>query len=269
MDSFIGSPSTYIQQNTNADYTAKYRELNQRVDYLTHQLQTLNYSNDQIYRGILELDSLSLELRSAGVGGSDPYTVSLQNEPAELISIRNKISTLKRQVIIQQESYEEIFASAIEKSRLINHYPAISPLKMTDYIWISSRFGVRTDPFTHFRKSHSGLDFVGPRNTEIFATADGIVTLVKHSRKGYGNEIVIDHQFGHETRYAHLNKILVKDGQRVERGQLIGLMGSTGRSTGTHLHYEVRYNKRPVNPLFFFSDNLSPDEFEQLAKRTD
>jgi len=112
-----------------------------------------------------------------------------------------------------------------------------------------------------------GVDFVGPRKTEIYATADGIVTLAKHSRKGYGNEIVIDHLYGHETRYAHLNEYLVTEGQKVERGQLIGYMGNTGRSTGTHLHYEVRFQRRPINPIYFFADDLSPEEFEQLAKK--
>ncbi|MBN1952437.1 MAG: M23 family metallopeptidase [Bacteroidales bacterium] len=269
LNSFVDSPTSKIQKNNYVDFNNQYRILSYKLDSLTIQLHSNNFINDQIYRSILELDSLSYQLRIAGAGGSDPYKLSLQTEPSELIEIRSKIAHLKRQIIIQQESYDEILTSAVRKNRQVQHFPGISPIKMTEHIRISSYFGNRSDPFTHFKKSHSGVDFVGPKNTEIFATADGIVTLTQHSRKGYGNEILIDHQFGHETRYAHLNKIVVKEGQKVERGQLIGYMGNTGRSTGTHLHYEVRYHKRPVNPLYFFADDLTPDEYEQLAKRAE
>ena len=168
---------------------------------------------------------------------------------------------------IQDESYEEIMKAALEKNNKLAHYPGITPVKSDKYIWISSYFGSRTDPFTMHNRAHLGLDFVGPRDTKIFTTANGTVTLVKHSRRGYGNEIVIDHGFGYSTRYAHLKEIKVVEGQKVERGELIGIMGSTGRSTGTHLHYEVRLFNRPVNPMYFFADDISAEEFEQLTTK--
>lgn len=265
--SFVESPEARFQKIRINKFNVRYAALSLKVDSLTDQLQKNNYTNDQIYRYILEMDSLSTNIRYAGTGGYDPYGEVVDMEPSKVFNLKLKIDHLKRQVGIQTQSYEEILSVALDRNQKIKHFPGIPPLNMTRYIWISSYFGTRHDPFTRHRKTHLGVDFVGPRNTEIYATADGTVTLAKHSRKGYGNEIVIDHLFGHETRYAHLNEILVTEGQKVERGQLIGLMGNTGRSTGTHLHYEVRFQRRPINPIYFFADDLSPEEFEQLAKK--
>jgi murein DD-endopeptidase MepM/ murein hydrolase activator NlpD len=268
--SFIESPEARIQKARINKLTGRYQLLSNRVDSLTSTLQEKHFSDDQKYRNILELDSLSTSIRMAGTGGSDPYASLPKSYSSQFFTdLMIKIENLKDQIKIQESSYDELLESALEKNKKLDHYPAIPPLKLDRYIWLSSYFGVREDPFNHRRRTHFGLDFVGPRNTNIHSTAKGIVTLVKHSRRGYGNEIVIDHGYGFSTRYAHLNEILVAEGQHVERGELIGLMGSTGRSTGTHLHYEVRFNKRPVNPLYFFSDDLKPEEFEQLTKKTE
>ncbi len=268
--SSIDSPEVVIQKARIDKLSGKYQLLSNRVDSLANVLRDVHFNDDQKYRNILELDSLSANIRMAGTGGSDPYATLSKSYSSNFFSeLMLKIENLKNQLEIQESSYEELMEIALEKNKQIEHYPAISPVKLDKYIWLSSYYGVREDPFTHRRKSHMGLDFVGPRNTNIFSTAKGTVTLVKHSRRGYGNEVVIDHGYGYSTRYAHLNKILVIEGQQIERGELIGLMGNTGRSTGTHLHYEVRFQRRPVNPLYFFSDDLKPEEFEQLTKKTD
>ena len=248
-------------------YYSRYAFLTQKIDSLTGSLKANHYTNDQIYRNILELDSLSFSIRYAGTGGYDPYGSTMKSFPNQFFSnLMQKIENLKKQISIQEDSYDEIMIAALDKTNKLKHYPGIPPVNITAPVWISSYFGTREDPFSFFRKVHLGVDFCGPKNTEIFVTADGIVTLIKHSRKGYGNEIVVDHGFGHSTRYAHLNSILVEEEQKVERGELIGLMGNTGRSTGTHLHYEVWYENQPVNPLYFFADDLTPEEFEKLAK---
>jgi murein DD-endopeptidase MepM/ murein hydrolase activator NlpD len=266
--SSIESPEAVIQKIRIDKLSNKYQLLSDQVDSITAVLQSVHFIDDQKYRNILELDSLSTNIRMAGTGGSDPYASLPESYSSKFFSnLMLKIENLKNQIEIQESSYEELMEVALEKNKQIEHYPAISPLKRDKYIWLSSYYGVRQDPFTHRRKLHKGLDFVGPRNTNIFSTANGIVTLAKHSRRGYGNEIVIDHGYGYSTRYAHLNQILVTEGQKIERGELIGFMGNTGRSTGTHLHYEVRFQNRPVNPLYFFSDDLKPEEFEQLTKK--
>lgn len=266
--STIDSPEAVIQKIRIDKLSNKYLSLSNRVDSITSVMHEVHFIDDQNYRNILELDSLSTNIRMAGSGGSDPYASLPQSYSNKFFSeLMLKIENLKNQIEIQESSYEELIEVALNKNDQIEHYPAIPPVKLDKYIWLSSYYGIRQDPFTLRRKSHTGLDFVGPRNTKIHSTAKGIVTLAKHSRRGYGNEIVIDHGYGYSTRYAHLNEILVTEGQKVERGELIGLMGNTGRSTGTHLHYEVRFMKRPINPLYFFSDDLKPEEFEQLTKK--
>jgi murein DD-endopeptidase MepM/ murein hydrolase activator NlpD len=268
--SSIDSPEVTIQKARIGKLSEKYQSLATRVDSLSTVLQMQHFTHDQRYRNILELDSISQNIRMAGTGGSDPYASAPKSYSSKFFSeLMLKIENLKAQIEIQEASYDELMVAALEKNKKLEHYPSIPPVKTDTYIWISSYFGVREDPFTFSRKSHTGLDFVGPKNTNIFATAKGIVTFVKQSRRGYGNEIVIDHGFGYSTRYAHLNKILVTEGQEIDRGTLIGLMGNTGRSTGRHLHYEVRFQDRPVNPLYYFSDDLEPGEFEQLTKKTE
>ncbi len=134
-------------------------------------------------------------------------------------------------------------------------------------IQVSSFFGKRCDPFIHEEADHYGLDFVAPVGTEVYATGEGTVTLLNISRTGYGNELVINHSFGYSTRYAHLEKFFVSEGEWVKRGQLIGLVGNSGRSTGPHLHYEVRYEGKAVNPAFYYSDDLTDNEFHLLTNK--
>lgn len=267
---FFDSPQEKIQEARIDKYHLKYKSISHKVDSLTALVHSDYYSNDQRYRDILELDSIPKNMRLAGFGGHDPYASNFKNYSNKGFSnLMSRMDNLKLQLGVQEKSYTEILNAALEKKDQIQHFPGIPPVELKKNIWISSFFGQRIDPFTRHRKMHEGLDFVGPKNTEIFATADGTVTLTRHSRIGYGNEILVDHKFGYSTRYAHLSEIFVKEGEKVKRGQLIGSMGSTGRSTGVHLHYEVRYHNRPLNPLYFFSDDISPKEFEQLAKRTE
>jgi murein DD-endopeptidase MepM/ murein hydrolase activator NlpD len=267
---FIDSPEVQIQKLRVEKYAQRYNSIALKVDSISDKLHSEYCSNDQVYRDILEMDSLPKSYRSAGVGGYDPYSKPMNSYSSHVFSgLMAKISNLRRQVNIQGKSYAEILDQALDKNNKLDHFPGITPIKCDGNIRISSYFGSRDDPFTLFLKMHTGVDFVGSLNTPIYATADGIVTLVKYSRTGYGNEIVIDHGFGYCTRYAHLNKILVNEGQKIKRAELIGKMGSSGRSTGTHVHYEVWYYNKPLNPLYFFADDLTPEEFEKLAERTD
>jgi murein DD-endopeptidase MepM/ murein hydrolase activator NlpD len=267
---FIDSPEVQIQKMLVQKYTKDYNSLSDKLDSISEQLQIQYSSNDQIYRHILEMDSLPKSYYSAGAGGYDPYSVPMNSYSNHIFSnLMSRITNLKRQVKIQDKSYNEILKTALDKNNKLEHFPGITPVKCQDNIRISSYFGSRDDPFTLFLKMHTGVDFQGPLNTEVHATANGIVTFAEYSRTGYGNEIVIDHGFGYITRYAHLNKILVQKGQKINRADVIGLMGNSGRSTGTHVHYEVLYENKPINPLYFFADDLTPDEFEALAGRTD
>lgn len=265
---FFGSPSEIALKTKIGLLKKNFISVNTKIDSLESTLHKDIFPVDKFYRQVLELDSLPSTVRYAGMGGSEPI-VDLDYALSDnlIVETNKKVNILEQQLKIQKESFNKIFNTALKYNESLVGIPAIQPVKPTKYIWTSSMFGSRQDPFTFVRRYHKGIDFVGPRNTEIFATADGTVTLTKESRRGYGKEIDISHSFGYSTRYAHLNEILVKEGQKVKRGELIGLMGNTGRSTGTHLHYEVRLNNRPINPVYYFSDDLDETEYDLIVKQ--
>ncbi|HBH49352.1 MAG TPA: hypothetical protein DDX98_11965 [Bacteroidales bacterium] len=263
----FGSPIEGVLEKKANKIKNDFIAANIQIDSLQKKLHKRHFVDDKFYREILELDSLAYPIRLAGTGGSENPSFNM-NAPYHLLinSTTNRLNTIKNQIKIQDDSYQEIIKEALIHNDELRTIPAIQPVKPSKHIWVSSYYGVRKDPFTKIRRNHKGIDFVGHKNTEIYATADGIIENTKNSRRGYGKEIIISHKFGYSTRYAHLNKILVEEGQKVKRGQLIGLMGNTGRSTGTHLHYEVRKNRRQINPIYFFADDLTAEEYEMITE---
>ncbi len=221
------------------------------------------FPKDNHYRAMLEIDTMPYVQRLAGTGGSAGVNM-LALQDNLVYQVDNLIDILDLQLEVESVSLDLIYKKAIERSQLNTHLPAILPVAEEDLTMISSDFGVRLDPFFYTERVHNGLDFVAPVGKNVYATGDGIVTFVKHSRTGYGNEIVIDHRFSFGSRYAHLNTILVKQGERVKRGQVIGTVGETGRATGPHLHYEVLHQKRPVNPSYYFDTSLTAAEYGQI-----
>lgn len=259
----IGSPTELTLKSEVNQYSKNYIELNNRLDNLQQQLVNGLFVSDKFYREILQADSIPYPVRTAGMGGSEVrFTLYSYSYSGIINSTFKKSEAIKKQVEIQDNSYTQLLNEALTHNKKTRYTPAIKPVKPTTNISVSSSFGVRYDPFTFINKSHDGIDFVGPENTQVFSTADGFVSIAEDNHTGYGKEIVLLHDFGFSTRYAHLNKILISSGQRVKRGQLIGLMGSTGRSTGTHLHYEVRLFNKPLNPYNYFSDDLTEQDYE-------
>lgn len=251
--------------------------LEKQVNLLNNQMQQLLNKGNQLkatlhneifptdnhYRAMLEIDTMPYVQRLAGTGGSaGENMLALQDNL--VYQVDNLIDILDLQLEVESVSLDLIYKKAIERSQLNTHLPAILPVAEEDLTMISSDFGVRLDPFFFTERVHNGLDFVAPVGKNVYATGDGIVTFVKHSRTGYGNEIVIDHRFSFGSRYAHLDTILVKQGERVRRGQVIGTVGETGRATGPHLHYEVLHQKRPVNPSYYFDTSLTAAEYGQI-----
>lgn len=266
----FGSPlENYLAKNARG-YKTFYDSINSEIDSLQNTLHNEIFLSDILYRQTLHLDSLPTPMRIAGTGGSSPYDSLKRLKNKDLISTTlQKLDVLKRQLEFQEKSFQDVTKEATLYRQKIEKTPNIQPVRPSKNIWVSSCFGVRTDPFTHRKRVHHGIDFAGPKNTKIYATADGVVTLTKVSRTGYGKEVAVKHGFGYSTIYGHLNKILVKKGEKVKRGQLIGLMGSTGRSTGTHLHYEVRLHNRPLNPINFYDENLTEPEYDLITKLND
>ena len=265
---YYPTPRQVIYENENATLRSEYVALNKELQGVESQLAELRDRDDRFYRSILSLEPVPSSIREAGTGGSqrNSYLRNIR-EPGLVINVSQRIENLSSRVQIQSSSLENVYNEAISNQRFLACKPSINPISSADPCWLTSTYGYRDDPFTHLRTPHHGIDLAGPSGLEVHCTGEGKVILASVNRHGYGKEVVVDHGFGYTTRYAHLQDILVKNGQTVKRGEVIGKMGSTGRSTGPHLHYEVKKNGRTVNPLYFFYENLTPQEYTMLARR--
>jgi murein DD-endopeptidase MepM/ murein hydrolase activator NlpD len=166
---------------------------------------------------------------------------------------------------IQSRSFNDLLIEADRHISLMIHKPSIQPVSLKDFYWISSIFGMRMDPIYKQRAMHYGLDFAAEIGTPVYATGDGVVKWTRAASNGYGKEVVIDHGFGYNTRYGHLHEILVHKGQKIKRGNIIGTIGDSGKSTGPHLHYEVLENGRARNPKHYYAEDLSPDQYSEIV----
>ncbi len=265
LNQVFDSPESLVLEKKVVSLNHEMHRLFEKGSHFLTLLRRDHFPKDNAYRTILQIDTLPYSLRDAGTGGSaSDAAFSLGGDLS--YNLDNLISKLNRQLRIQSGSYELVYEKAQEYTRELTHMPAILPIEQKDLTMISSNFGIRSDPFLAQEGIHHGLDFVAAIGKNVYATGDGIVTFLQFSRTGYGNEIVIDHAFGFGSRYAHLDQILVNEGQKVKRGQLIGKVGKSGRSTGPHLHYEVLYENKPVNPAFYFDNSLTGEEYQQILK---
>ncbi len=230
-------------------------------------LSALQERDESIYRTIFEAEPIPMAVREAGFGGGNRYK-DLDNLPnSELMKgTAQRIEKIRKQLYIQSKSYDEIAELVKNKEEMFASIPAIQPVSNKELRRIASGFGMRMHPIYKTRKMHSGMDFSAPTGTSVYATGKGKVVKVKKLRKGYGYHVVIDHGFNYETLYAHLSKIEVRTGQRINRGDVIGLVGNTGTSTAPHLHYEVHKNGKRINPINFFYNDLSPEEFDKVLE---
>ncbi len=267
IQNFFGSPTERMQAREIEYLKLQYDIVNDKIDNLDMILAELEDRDDNIYRMIFEADPIPSSVRKAGYGGSNRYVALDGYVNSEMVvNTAKRIDVLSSQLYVQSKSFDEIYEMAKNKSEMLACIPAIMPVKSTDIYRISSHYGQRTDPFYKVTKFHGGIDFSGPNGIGIYATGDGVVSKIQKSKNGYGNNIVIDHGYGYKTRYAHLNAIKVKKGEKVKRGQEIGTMGNTGKSTAPHLHYEVIKNNKTVNPINFFYNDLTPEEYEKILE---
>lgn len=264
---FFGSPRERMQSREIEYLKLQYDIMNDKIDNLDLLLTELEDRDDNIYRVIFEAEPIPSSVRKAGYGGSNRYVALDGYVNSDLVvSTAKRIDILSSQLYVQSKSFDEIFEMAKNKSEMLSCIPAIMPVKGTDIYRISSHYGHRTDPFYKVTKFHGGIDFSGPVGTGIYATGDGVVSMVEQNKRGYGNNIIIDHGYGYKTRYAHLHSFSVKKGDKVQRGQEIGKMGNTGKSTAPHLHYEVIKNKKTVNPIHFFFNDITPEEYDKILE---
>jgi murein DD-endopeptidase MepM/ murein hydrolase activator NlpD len=215
-------------------------------------LDVIQSRDEDLYRAALYADKFPEELRMMGAGGSDRYAYLSKLSNSELlISASEQMDKIERRLNAQSISFRELLKLAKNKEKLLACIPAIQPVRNKDLKSAISGFGFRIDPIYKTTQMHTGMDFTAAQGTEVYVTGDGVVEEIEQKKWGYGNCIVVNHGYGYKTRYAHLSKFKVKVGQKLKRGELIGLVGSTGKSTGPHLHYEVRVNGIAVDPLYF------------------
>ncbi len=242
----------------------KYDQLNSQINQLDKQLNTLAQKDDKVYRNVFGLPQIPQTWRYAGIGGSIDKDLNASRITKQT---ETKLKLLAKKTYIQQNSYKELIEVISNKELMASSIPAIRPLARKDIIRFSSPFGYRMHPILHVIKFHTGIDLTARIGTPVYATGDGLIVRADYSSGGYGNIVVISHGFGYESYYAHLSKILVKPGQKVKRGDLIGLVGTTGRSTGPHLHYEIRINGKPVNPVNFYYNDITDQEYSLMVKQ--
>lgn len=264
---FIESPKEKMQQREIDNLVLNYEILNDRLKQVVAVVEDLQDRDDNIYRVIFEAEPIPSSMRKAGFGGTDRYASLRGYKYSDIVvNTSRTMDMIANQLYVQSKSFDEVFEMAKNKELLLAALPAIQPVSNRELRRIASYYGYRTDPFYKIKKFHEGLDFSAPVGTEIYSSGDGVVTRIERLRGGYGNYVVIDHGFSYETLYAHLSKFEVKRGQKVKRGQVIGYVGNTGKSTAPHLHYEVRRNGRPVNPVHYFFNDITVEEYDQLIE---
>ncbi len=243
----------------------QYLTVEEKVKELEATLLELQYWDDNIYRSFYEMEPISASLRDAGRGGAEQYTNLQGYESSEvMINLTQRLDMADVKLDVQSTSFSALLSKAEDHRNLLDHKPSIQPISLDKFYWISSVYGYRTDPMSKRRAMHRGVDFAARVGRDVHVTGDGVVVRTKIASYGFGKEVLVDHGFGYVTRYAHLDEILVHMGQEVKRGTVIGSLGSTGKSTGPHLHYEVRQYGSALNPKHYYSEDLSPKEYASI-----
>ena len=264
---FIDSPKELSLKRELAQLKSEYELLNKNLDQAEALMADMEVRDDNIYRQILESEPIPQSVRAAGVGGVNRYKHLEGYTNSELvINTQKRIDKLKKRLYVQSKSFDEVVEFALSKEKMLASIPAIQPVPNKNLKRASSGFGYRMHPIYKVRKMHWGMDFSAPTGTEIFATGDGKIAKVEKSRRGYGWHIIIEHGYGYETLYAHMSRIDVRRGQKVSRGDVIGLVGNTGTSTAPHLHYEVIKDGKKINPANFYFNDLTPEEYDLMIE---
>lgn len=264
---FLGTPSERKLRRENRQLTSQYEIITEKMNQMKAVLADLEERDDNLYRTVFEAEPISSAVRIQGVGGVDRYNELEGFDNSDLIiETAAQLDALSKRIYVQSKSYDDLINMAVNKEAMVSSIPAIQPISNKDLKRTASGWGWRIHPIYKIRKFHYGMDFTAPTGTEVYATGDGKVVGISKSRRGYGNKVVIDHGYGYKTLYGHLDSFNVKKGQKVKRGDVIAFVGNTGVSTAPHLHYEVRQNDKLVNPLNFYFNDLSHDEYERMIE---
>lgn len=245
----------------------QYQILNTRINELSTVLQNIEERDDNVYRTIFESEPIPANIRQAGFGGVNRYkNLEGYNESDMVIEATKRIDQLAKRMYIQSKSLDDVYTMVKQKEKLLASIPAIMPVANKDLTRVASGYGMRVHPILKIPMMHTGMDFTAPTGTDIYATGDGYIEDVIEQQGGYGRHIIINHGYGYQTLYAHMSRVSVRRGQKVKRGDIIGYVGNTGRSTAPHLHYEVIKDGVKINPINFYSNDLSPEDFEMMIE---
>lgn len=264
---YLDSPKERQLKREIANLELNYSIIGKRLKNLEAVLADLQQRDNMIYRVVFEADPIPDETRKAGYGGVNRYKQLEGFEYSTVIKeVTRQTDKVSKQMVVQSQSFDEIWNLAKQRDKMLASIPSIMPVKVTDLKQMASGFGYRMDPIYKTQKFHTGMDFSADQGKQVFVTGDGTVEYADADYSGYGIHIIVDHGFGYKTIYAHLSEKYVKVGQKLKRGELIGLVGNTGKSTGPHLHYEVRKNGEPLNPINFYFNDITPEEYQQILQ---
>jgi murein DD-endopeptidase MepM/ murein hydrolase activator NlpD len=264
---FIDSPKEKLLRQQNEDYKNNYTVLEERLKQLELQMNELENRDNSVYRSIFEAQPIPDSARVEDIETKREVKLVQSMGETELIkSMTTQLNHLSLRLAYQTKSYSQIEEMVKNKEKLLAAIPAIQPVSNKNLTRMASGFGNRIDPVYKIPRFHAGLDFTAPIGTPIYAAADGVIKTANFNAGGYGNHVVINHGYGYESLYGHMVRIKAKQGQSIKRGEVIGYVGSTGKSTGPHCHYEVHRNGTPVNPVYYFYNDLTPEQFDRLLK---
>jgi len=264
---YIDSPKEKLLRQQNDDLKDNYAVMNERLAQLELQMDELENRDNNVYRSIFEAQPIPDSARVKDMEIKKEIKLVQSLGETELVKTTTlQLNNLSMRLAFMSKSYTYIEAMVKNKEKLLEAIPAIQPVSNRDLTRVASGFGNRIDPVYKVQKFHAGLDFTAPMGTPIYATADGIVRLATYNPGGYGNHVIINHGYGYETLYGHMVRIKARQGQSVKRGEVIGYVGSTGKSTGPHCHYEVHRSGKPINPVYYFYNDLTPAQYDRLLK---
>ena len=261
-------PKTALLKKKNAEWCSRVEVMNRQLDRYDEALEALQMRDDDIYRSIFGMHEIPSEVRNAGFGGVNRYEdLELVDQHGYLKETVMRLDVLTKKSYVQSKSFDEVAQLSKRAGDMASCIPAIPPVVPDRKIYrLSSSFGYRSDPFSGKTKRHTGVDFALKPGHPVYATGDGVIESVKFEFFGYGNSVVVNHGFGYKTRYAHLKSIGVAEGMKVKRGECIGISGNSGRSSGPHLHYEVIYKDRHVNPANYYDLTITPEEYSTMVQ---
>ena len=264
---FFDSPKEKILNREIKQLSSQYKLVQDKLSQVELVLDDIHQRDDNIYRVIFEADPIPMSIRKAGYGGVNRYKdLEGYNNSELIIATTKKIDQITKQLYIQSKSFDDVIELVKNKANMLASIPAIQPVSNKNLKQMASGYGMRIHPIYKTQQFHDGMDFTAKIGTPIYATGNGKIEKIETSAKGYGNHVIINHGFGYQTLYAHMSKFKVAIGQKVNRGDVIGYVGNTGLSTGPHLHYEVHKNGEKINPVNFYYNDLTPEQYEKMLE---